>query len=94
MRVVGLFDRLRGKQSNAEPPIEAAMLFALQTTTSGGPNDLLKGQDGKPYWVSTVRYPAGHWQTAVFDQSLPHALDRPLFLMNTTTDPIDALSTT
>ncbi len=67
------------------------MLFALQTTTSAGPNDLLNGQDGKPYWVSTVRYPAGHWQTAVFDQSLPNALDRPLFLMNATTDPTDAL---
>jgi hypothetical protein len=89
---MGILDRLRGKQkSKPELPIEAGMVFALQATTSAGPNDLLNGQDGKPYWVSTVRYPAGHWQTAVFDQSLPGPLNSPLFLMNTTAGPTDAL---
>jgi hypothetical protein len=67
------------------------MVFALQATTGSGPNDLLAGQDGRAYWVSTLRYPAGHWQTAAFDQSLAQPLDRPVFLMNTTSDPTDAL---
>jgi hypothetical protein len=85
---VGLFDRLRGK---GKPSAESALVYALSTTTGSGPSDGLNGRDGKPYWVSTLRYPAGHWQTVVFDHSAQDSLDHPLFLINTTSHPGDAL---
>ena len=85
---MGLFDRLRGKGKSSA---ETALVYALSTTTGSGPSDGLNGRDGKPYWVSTLRYPAGHWQTAVFDHSAQDSLDHPLFLINTTTHPGDAL---
>jgi hypothetical protein len=61
-----------------------AMVDALSSSTGSGPNDLLNGLDRKPYWVSSLRYPAAFWQTGVFDRSLESWLERPLFLINET----------
>jgi len=65
-----------------DSPLEVAMLDALSVATGSGPNDLLNGLDRKPYWVSSLRYPAAFWQTGVFDRSLDNFLERPLFLIN------------
>lgn len=64
--------------------LETAMVDALSSSTGSGPNDLLNGLDHKPYWVSSLRYPAAFWQTGVFDRSLESWLERPLFLINET----------
>jgi len=74
--------RAAGRNSNASGQLDAMMVAALYATTGSGPNDQLMGVDGKAYWVSTLRYPAGFWQTAVFDRSNPNYLDHPLFLIN------------
>ncbi len=72
--------RAAGRGSNTSGQLDAMMVAALYATMGTGPNDQLMGVDGKAYWVSTLRYPGGFWQTAVFDRSTPNYLDHPLFL--------------
>jgi hypothetical protein len=78
------FRRLSSNTSFYTPETtDAIMIENLYTQTGVGVNDLvINRHDGKPYWISTLRFPDAGWQTGIFDRSLSSWLTQPLFRLN------------